>query len=147
MALAAAITVVFSGCKSTRQDAGLEQTRPVPDAPPAEKSAATDNLDVFLAELRDAVAQQDMYRLAAMMTPNFGYQLEPLREGDGVFQFWDENNLWGELALIVGEEFVPNGDFMVAPPEFADPSTLYTGYRAGVTKVGGKWKFAYFVRD
>jgi hypothetical protein len=34
---------------------------------------------------------------------------------------------------------------MVAPPQFADPSAEYTGYRAGIRRVNGSWKFAYFV--
>ncbi len=153
--VAAAALATASGCKSGKNEEAAGQSRPEPETaatpnptPAAKKSQRDEgNLDWFLAELRDAVNSQDMYRLAALMTPNFGYQLNPPLEGDGVFQYWDENNLWGELALIVNDEFVPNGNFLVAPPEFADPATLYTGYRAGIVKVGGLWKFAYFVRD
>ena len=35
---------------------------------------------------------------------------------------------------------------MVAPPQFA-ANDQYIGYRAGITNVGGSWKFAYFVGD
>jgi hypothetical protein len=33
----------------------------------------------------------------------------------------------------------------VAPPQFADEAARYTGYRAGIRRVKGSWKFAYFV--
>jgi hypothetical protein len=79
------------------------------------------------------------------MTPDFGYSLNPERSGEGVFQYWDENNLWPELAGILSEKFVKKGDYMVAPPQFADPSLNYDGYRAGIRRVNGSWKFAYFV--
>jgi hypothetical protein len=98
----------------------------------------------FVGRLRLAVASHDATLLASMMTPNFGYSLEPLREGEGVFKYWDDNGLWPELQAIVNETFASKGDFMVAPPQFAtDPN--YRGYRAGLTRVGGSWKFAYFV--
>ena len=65
--------------------------------------------------------------------------------GPGVFQYWDENALWIELDGILSERFVPKEDYMVAPPQFADPGTDYTGYRAGIRRVNGSWKFVYFV--
>ncbi len=105
------------------------------------------SLDTFLAELRSAAIRRNMHKLASMMTSNFGYQLNPPLEGEGVFQYWDNNDLWNELILILSEEFVPNGNFMVSPPEFADSSMPYNDYRAGLIKVGDEWKFAYFVRD
>ena len=47
---------------------------------------------------------------------------------------------------VLAKQFVPKGNFMVAPPEFAtDPD--FHGYRAGLTSVDGVWKFAYFVTD
>lgn len=153
--LAASLAVGSTSCKSGKDAGAVENTRPEPEAQstpqatPAKTKLEPDESDLnwFLKELRSAANSQDMYRLAALMTPNFGYQLNPPLEGDGVFQYWDENNMWGELALIVNDEFVPNGDFMVAPPEFADPAILYTGYRAGIIQIAGKWRFAYFVRD
>ena len=65
--------------------------------------------------------------------------------GPGVFQYWDQENLWPELDGILSERFVKKGAFWVAPQQFADPSLNYDGYRAGVTRVRGSWKFAYFV--
>jgi len=40
---------------------------------------------------------------------------------------------------------VKKQDYMVAPLQFADPSLNYDGYRAGIRRVNGSWKFAYFV--
>jgi hypothetical protein len=67
-----------------------------------------------------------------------------------VFQYWDEQNLWPEIDGILSEKFVkfkvPNEpEFMVAPPQFADLSVPYDGYRAGVSRINGSWKFVYFV--
>ncbi len=105
------------------------------------------DFDAFLSRLRKAVAAHDLNTVASMMTPNFGYQLEPPLEGDGVFKFWDEHNIWPELEGVLGEKFVKstNEEFMVAPPQFADPALDYQGYRAGIRRVNGSWKFAYFV--
>jgi hypothetical protein len=103
------------------------------------------DFDAFIGRLRKAVAARDMNTLAAMMTPTFGYRLEPKMEGDGVFKFWDEENLWPELEGILSEKFVKKGDYMVAPPQFADPALNYDGYRAGIKRINGSWKFVYFV--
>jgi hypothetical protein len=87
-----------------------------------------------------------MNALASMMTSDFGYQLNPPLEGEGVFKYWDEQNIWPELEGILSEKFVPfNEGYMVAPPQFADKSLHYDGYRAGVRRINGSWKFAYFV--
>ena len=80
------------------------------------------------------------------MTTDFGYRIEPLGEGKGVFEYWDQNNVWPELELIVKERFVPNGEkYMVAPAEFVTNPDRYSGYRAGLRLENGSWKFAYFV--
>ena len=61
---------------------------------------------------------------------DFGYRLDPLGEGDGVFAYWDQNNVWPELELILKEPFSVNGvgqnnEYMVSPPEFvASPEKL-----------------------
>ena len=103
------------------------------------------DFDAFVSRLRKAVSAHDLNTLASMMTTDFGYSLNPERSGDGVFQYWDENNLWPELEGILSEKFVKKEEFMVAPPQFADASLNYDGYRAGIRRVNGSWKFAYFV--
>ena len=92
-----------------------------------------------------AVAAHDVKTLSTMMTDDFGYRLNPEASGNGVFQYWDGEGLWPELQGILSEEFVQKGAYMVAPPQFADESLNYDGYRAGVRRVNGSWKFAYFV--
>jgi hypothetical protein len=103
------------------------------------------DFQAFVGRLRKAVANRDKDTIKSMMTDDFGYKLEPAMAGPGVFQYWDQENLWPELDGILSERFVKKGNFLVAPPQFADPSLNYDGYRAGITRVKGSWKFAYFV--
>jgi hypothetical protein len=109
-----------------------------------EESSDVDFL-AFVGRLRKAVAAHDVNTLAGMMTSDFGYSLNPEKSGEGVFKYWDEQNLWPELNGILSEKFVKKGDFMVAPPQFANESLNYDGYRAGLRRENGSWKFAYFV--
>src|SRR6266550_9412612 len=103
------------------------------------------DFQAFVGRLKKAVAAHDVNTIAGMMTPDFGYALNPERSGDGVFKYWDENNLWPELEGIMTERFVKKDDFWVAPPQFADPTLNYDGYRVGIRRVKGSWKFVYFV--
>ena len=146
-----AIVVALTGCKSFGKGKRNKDTRTE-----AQKKAdieATANPDVdfqaFLGRLRKAVAARDMNAIAAMMTPDFAYVMgdspDADRKGEGVFQFWDENGLWPELEGILSEKFVAKDDWMVAPPQFANPAVEYEGYRAGMRRVNGSWKFVYFV--
>ncbi len=141
--------VVLSGCKSAakrEKDKQAAQTKK--DAQTTETNADVD-FQGFIGRLRKAIRSRDMNTLAAMMTPDFAYVLGATsaqdRKGEGVFQFWDENGLWPELDGIVSEQFVKKEDYMVAPPQFANPALEYDGYRAGIRRVNGSWKFAYFV--
>ena len=114
-----------------------------------EKTLADDenavDFQAFLGRLRKAVQAHDVNAVAAMMTEDFGYRLVPEGSGPGVFQYWDENNLWVELEGVLAERFVEKDAYMVAPPQFADPASQYDGYRAGIRRVNGSWKCAYFV--
>jgi hypothetical protein len=103
------------------------------------------DFQAFVGRLKKAVSSHDVNTLASMMTPDFGYSLNPERSGDGVFKYWDENNLWPELEGILTEKFAKKDDFWVAPPQFADPTLNYDGYRVGIRRVGGSWKFVYFL--
>ena len=116
-----------------------------------EESADVD-FEAFIGRLRKAVAARDVPALKSMMTQDFGYKLEPRLEGlepradsPGVFQYWEQQGLWPELQGILSEKFVKYKDYMVAPPQFAEESLGYDGYRAGIRRVNGSWKFAYFV--
>lgn len=143
------LSVAFTGCKSA---AKREKEKAAAEA---KKDARTteDNSDIdfqaFVSRLRKAVQARDANTVASMMTPDFAFVMgatpDADRKGDGVFQFWEENGLWPELEGILSEKFVKKGEFMVAPPQFANEAIDYDGYRAGVRRVGGSWKFAYFV--
>lgn len=142
-----AVAVAFSGCKNTakkKDQTASAATKKETKTKPAQENNDVD-FDAFISRLRKAVMAHDLNTIAAMMTPDFGYSLNPEKSGDGVFQYWDENNLWPELEGILSEKFVKKEDYMVAPPQFADPSLNYDGYRAGIRRIKGSWKFAYFV--
>ena len=102
----------------------------------------------FVNRLRKAVETHDIPVLASMMSADFGYLLDPTSSdpgsGEGVWKYWDANQLWPEVNRVVHAKFMPFGNFMVAPSEFVtDPA--YIGYRAGLSNINGSWKFVYFV--
>src|SRR5438874_5234545 len=138
--------VALGGCKtlSPAEKAKRAALKKQAKANLREEDTDTD-FQAFVGRLRKAVAAKDMNALATMMTPEFGYNLKPEMSGEGVFKYWDEQNLWPELEGILSEKFVKKGDYMVAPPQFADESLNYDGYRAGIRRVNGSWKFVYFV--
>jgi len=139
------LALAAGGCQNPekKKKTTKQETKPA-KVKPGQESTDVD-FDGFVSRLRKAVTAHDMKTIAQMMTADFGYSLNPERSGDGVFQFWDENNLWPELEGILSEKFVKKQEYMVAPPQFADPSLNYDGYRAGIRRVNGSWKFAYFV--
>lgn len=135
--------LAFSGCNASKN----------PKKPAVNKRAKADlreeNNDVdfqaFVGRLKQAVSAHDVNTLAGMMTTDFGYSLNPEKSGDGVFKYWDDNNLWPELDGILTEKFAKKDDFWVAPPQWADPTLNYDGYRVGIKRIKGSWKFVYFV--
>ena len=143
------LTLIFSlvlcGCETD------EQKKERLSAKILEKKSIKDQSEdhefmAFLNRLRAAVAAKDMETIATMMPPDFLWRLEPDGTGDGVFAYWDKNNLWPQLNLILKEKFWPNRNVMVAPREFITKPD-YKGYRAGIAVVGGGWKFVYFVNN
>ena len=151
LSLLTASVVLAAGCNTTPETpqekaktaATADKKKPkVPTIPDQTNDLAFQS---FLSRLRQAVHAHDADTLAAMMTKDFGYQYEPPLAGDGVFAYWDQNNTWSELELVLKEKFIPNENYMVAPPEFTLGTTSYTGYRAGIRLENGGWKFAYFV--
>ncbi len=145
--------VALAGCKTTDQKQKEKKAALTKKADAKAREADTDlDFQAFVGRLRKAVAGHDVATVKSMMTPNFGYRLEPKMEGveasaegPGVFQYWDEQGLWPELQGILSEKFVKYKDYMVAPPQFAEEALNYDGYRAGIRRVNGSWKFAYFV--
>jgi hypothetical protein len=142
-----ALAVVFTSCQTPEQKKQkLKQAELKKKAKANLREESTDvDFQAFVGRLRKAVAKRDLETLKSMMTDDFGYKLEPPMSGPGVFQYWEQENLWPELDGILSERFVKKGNFMVSPPQFADPSLNYDGYRIGITRVRGSWKFAYFV--
>ena len=137
------LALTFTACPTTKEKTAEKKPATTSQPPPGEEAGV--DFQAFVGRLRKAIRAHDMNMLASMMTEDFGYRLDPVAAGPGVFKYWDENNLWIELEGVVSEQFVPKGNYMVAPPQFADPASEYTGYRAGIRRVNGSWKFAYFV--
>jgi hypothetical protein len=136
--------VALCGCskdKKNKKDPAVKKR--------ADASLREENSDVefqaFVGRLKKAVSAHDVNAIAGMMTEDFGYAINPDRSGEGVFKYWEENNLWPELEGILTEKFVKKGEFWVAPPQWADPTLNYDGYRVGIKRVNGSWKFCYFV--
>ena len=140
------LAIGLSGCQTPSQKE-KEKKAALKKKTKAELREESSDVDfqAFVGRLRKAVAAHDVNTLAEMMTPDFGYSLNPEKSGEGVFKYWDEQNLWPELDGILSEKFVKKGGYMIAPPQFADESLNYDGYRAGLRRINGSWKFAYFV--
>ena len=146
------IALCLSGCKTTPETSPPASPAATPKKKPPVTTLADQNGDqafqAFLGRLRLAVQARDAETIASMMTTDFGYQNEPPLQGPGVFEYWNEHNLWPELELIIRERFVPKGSqYMVAPQEYVTNYDNYTGYRAGIRLLNGSWKFAFFVND
>ena len=137
------LTLALSGCGLFHKHDAKKAAKKKADEELQDQSSQVD-FQAFLGRLRKAVKAHDVNTLATMMTVDFGYRF-PDGSGPGVFKYWDENGLWEELDGILSEKFVPKGIYLVAPPQFADESLNYTGYRAGILRVNGSWRFAYFV--
>ena len=136
--------VALCGCskdKKNKKDPAVKKR--------ADASLREENSDVefqaFVGRLKKAVSAHDVNAIAGMMTEDFGYAINPDRSGEGVFKYWEENNLWPELEGILTEKFVKKGEFWVAPPQWADSTLNYDGYRVGIRRINGSWKFVYFV--
>src|ERR1041384_5542255 len=139
-------SLIFTGCQTPEQKKEKERKAALKKKAKADLREGQDvDFQAFVGRLRKAVTKRDIETLKSMMTEDFGYKLDPALSGAGVFKYWDQENLWPELDGILAERFVKKGAFMVSPPQFADPSLNYDGYRAGITRVRGSWKFAYFV--
>ena len=141
---------LFTGCgASGKKNKKKPETAQTKKEESLANQGADQDFNAFLGRLRKAVAAHDMETIAQMMTADFAFVMgqtdEQDRKGEGVFQYWDEHGLWPELEGIMSENFVKKDEFMVAPPQFANPAVEYDGYRAGIKRVNGSWKFAYFV--
>lgn len=140
------VTVLaLASCKSHGKKADGKKPATKQDKAALKQENADVDFQAFVGRLRKAVQAHDVNTLASMMVTDFIYSLEPDKHGPGVFQHWDENGIWPELEGIVAERFAKKGELWVSPAQFADESLEYTGYRAGIARVNGSWKFVYFV--
>ena len=135
-------TVIFTGCPQPGKDP--KKAKGKQDQPQMADQSGDTAFQAFNGRLRKAVELHDRTMLASMMTADFGYRWDNGPAGETPFAYWDKNRLWGELSAVLRERWTPHGAFMVSPPQFAQNEN-YPGYRAGVTMVGGSWRFAYFV--
>ncbi|PYK69371.1 MAG: hypothetical protein DME45_02510, partial [Verrucomicrobia bacterium] len=106
------LALVTGGCKNPPKKETAEQETKPAKVKPGQESTDVD-FDGFVSRLRKAVVARDMNTIAQMMTSDFGYSLNPEKSGDGVFRYWDENNLWPELEGILSEKFVKKQEYMV----------------------------------
>ncbi len=142
------LALAFTACPTTNPKKDAKKAARTKESPLNQESSEMD-FQAFLGRLRKAVKAHDINTVASMMTPDFGYVMGATpaedRQGAGVFQYWDENGLWVELDGILSERFISKDGYMVSPPQFADPAAEYTGYRVGIRRDNGSWKFVYFV--
>ena len=143
------LVLAFCGCASHGKNEKDKKSAAAKKEEAKQQESSDVDFQGFVNRLHAAVRVRDMQAIAQMMTPDFAYVMGSSetqdRKGEGVFQYWDENGLWPELEGILSEKFVKKGDYMVAPPQFANPAVDYDGYRAGIRRVNGAWKFVYFV--
>jgi hypothetical protein len=136
---------VLAGCPKSDKSANKGKTKEEREVKPTTDNAGDVAFQAFVGRLRIAVQKRDRATLASMMTHDFGYRWDKGPDGESPFTYWDRMNLWGELAALLRERWVPYEGFMVVPPQFPANPELYNGYRAGVNMVEGSWRLAYFV--
>jgi hypothetical protein len=143
--------VALAGCKMFGDDKEKKDAAAAKKPTPAALKEENSDVDfqAFVSRLRKAVAAKDATTVASMMVEDFLYVVGSTpaedKKGEGVFKYWDDNGLWAELDGILSERFAKKDEVWVAPPQWADPSLNYNGYRAGISRVRGSWKFVYFV--
>jgi hypothetical protein len=147
------LAVLFAGCqtpddKKEKKEAAAKKALEKANKKDSKPSIPDANDDMlfqsFLGRLRLAVQNKDRVVITSMMDANFGWRWDTPPAGETAFDYWEQNNLWGELSSLLSERFVPHENYMVAPPKFVTDSS-YKGYRVGLRTANGTWKFAYFI--
>lgn len=139
---------MFAGCAHHDEKKEKDKVKPA-DVGKAKKPAIPDasndmTFQSFLGRLRIAVHTKDRVMLQSMMAPDFGYRWDTPPAGETPFDYWDQNQLWGELEKLLEQPFGPSENYMVSPPAFRNEGN-YRGYRCGLKQYNGGWRFAYFV--
>src|SRR4051812_20138358 len=91
------LAIGFSGCKSPSKTDKEKKAALTKKTKANLREDSDVDFEAFVGRLKKAVAAKDMTTLAGMMTPDFGYSLKPEKAGEGVFKYWDDQNLWPEL--------------------------------------------------
>ncbi len=119
------------------------------------RSARLDNIsewNTFFSEFRRAVERRDKRALRSAMDVNFRYTFDRTAGGDPrdeALELWDRGGAktWAALDQVVAkgnrdDPEVPG--LMVSPPAWVNDNR-YIGYRAGFMKVGGAWRWIWYV--
>jgi hypothetical protein len=133
------LVAALASCQTPYKKKDEEEKKPMQD------QSGDQSFQSFLGLLRTAVKKQDQAMLTSLMTPDFGYRWDTPPAGENVYQYWSMNDLWSTLGGLLNQKFVPNGSYMVAPPQVVKDRS-YHGYRVGMRLERGSWKFAYFVQ-
>ena len=149
----AAAGLVLTGTWSVR--AASSTKAPVIKAALESRPSRLDNVsdwNTFISEFRRAVERRDKRLLRTAMDSNFRYTFERTAGGDPrdeALEIWDRegSRAWVEMARVVhkgnrNDPEVPG--LMVCPPAWVDDQR-YIGYRAGFMKVGGSWRWIWYV--
>lgn len=106
----------------------------------------------FFSEFRRAVERRDKRALRDAMDVSFRYTFDRTPGGDlrdEALETWDRSGdkIWAGLdhVLLKGNRNDPEvPGLMVSPPAWVDDNR-YIGYRAGFMKVGGNWRWIWYV--
>lgn len=138
-----ALALLPAGCNSPEKQEKAKAKKEKAAKPEIRDASQDTNFQSFLGRLRIAVSKRDQAMISSMLAPDFGWRWESPQPGTP-FEYWTQNNSWGELEQLLQQRFTPSGVYMVAPPAFvSDPN--YRGYRVGIRQVNGAWRLAYFI--
>src|SRR4051812_43073002 len=128
---------------------------PVTKATIESRPVRLDNIsdwNTFYTEFRRAVEHRDKRALRSAMDINFRYTFDRTLGGDPrdeALEVWDHAGpkLWANMERVLGkgnrnDPEVPG--LMVSPPAWVEDNR-YVGYRAGFMKVGGNWRWIWYV--
>jgi hypothetical protein len=153
MSLRSILCVLVLGCAlagcAHHEDKPEKEKAKTKEAAKAKKPSIPDasgdtSFQSFLGRLRIAVHTKDKPMIQSMMSPDFGWRWDTPPAGETPFDYWDQNQTWGELETLLNDQFGPSENYMVSPPAFRNDSH-YRGYRCGLRQFNGAWRFAYFI--
>jgi hypothetical protein len=149
----AALGLVLMGSLSSL--AAPTEKQPAAKAAIESRPTRLDNIsdwNTFFNEFRRAVERRDKRLLRTAMDINFRYTFERTPGGDPrdeALDLWDRASAkaWAtmEHVLLKGNRNDPEvPGLMVCPPAWVE-NERYIGYRAGFMKIGGNWRWIWYV--